>query len=154
MLKLLGAKQFHITSINPRANGQAENQVKTIKDSLSMLIKKDQKDWGMFIKLIQLRYNSTVNQATGFSPYFLMNGREMPIPDHDHIQSTYDKNKNIEIEGYFGDLVLAMMLIWEPSGEEILHKTINYNKIIGTNIENDIRTWSICICSTDTSQIL
>jgi hypothetical protein len=30
-----------------------------------------------------------------------MNGCEMPIPDHNHIQSTYDKNKNIEIEGYF-----------------------------------------------------
>ena len=143
VLKLLGAKQFHITPINPRANGQAENQVKTIKDSLSMLIKKDQRDWSMFIKLIQMRYNSTVNQATGFSPYFLMNGREMPIPDHDHIQSTYDKNKNIEIEGYFGDLVLAMMLIWEASGEEILNKTIHYNKIIGTNIENDIKQYEV-----------
>jgi hypothetical protein len=55
-----------ITPINPRANDQAENQVKTIKDSLSILIKKDQRDWSMFIKLIQIRYNSTVNQATGF----------------------------------------------------------------------------------------
>ena len=106
---------------------------------LSMLIKKDQRDWSTFIKLIQMRYNSTVNQAKGFSPYFLMNGHEMPIPDHDHIQSTYDKNKNIKIEGYFGDLVLTMMLIWEVSGEDILNKTINYNKIIGTNIENDIK---------------
>ena len=78
VLKLLGARSFRITPINPRANGQAENQVKTVKDTLSMLIKKDQRDWSMFIKLVQMRYNSTVNQATGFSPYFLMNGRGMP----------------------------------------------------------------------------
>ena len=72
-----------------------------------------------------------------------MNGREMPIPDHEHIQSTYDKNKNLEIEGYFGNLVIAMMLIWEAAGEEILHKTQNYNKLIGTNIENNIKQYEI-----------
>jgi len=33
----------------------------------------------------------------------------MPIPDHEHIQSTYDKNKNLEVEGYFGNLVMAMI---------------------------------------------
>jgi len=141
VLKLLGARKFHITPLNPRANGQAENQVKTVKDMLSMLIKKDQRDWSMFIKLVQMRYNSTVNQATGFSPYFLMNGREMPMPDHEHIQSTYDNNKNIEIEGYYGNLILAMMLVWEAAGEEILNKTETYNRTIGTNIENDIRQY-------------
>ena len=143
VLKLLGARKFHITPINPRANGQAENQVKTVKDTLSLLIKKDQRDWSMFIRLVQMRYNSTVNQATGFSPYFLMNGREMPIPDHEHIQSTYDKNKNVEIEGYFGKLLIAMMLIWEAAGEEILQKTQHYNKLIGTNIENNIKQYEI-----------
>jgi len=141
VLKLMGTKKYHITPINPRANGQAENQVKTIKDMLSMLISKDQRDWSMFIKLVQMRYNTTVNQATGFTPYFLMNGREMPTPSHEHVQNTYDQNKNIEIEGYFGKLVIAMMLIWEAAGEEILHKTEHYNKTIGTNIENDIRQY-------------
>ena len=143
VLKLLGARSFRITPINPRANGQAENQVKTVKDTLSMLIKKDQRDWSMFIKLVQMRYNSTVNQATGFSPYFLMNGREMPSPDHEHIQSTYDNSRNVEIEGYYGNLIVAMMLVWEAAGEEILHKTANYNKIIGTHIEDNIRQYEI-----------
>ena len=143
VLKLLGARKFHITPINPRANGQAENQVKTVKDTLSMLIRKDQRDWSMFIRLVQMRYNSTVNQATGFSPYFLMNGREMPSPDHDHVQSTYNNNKNVEIEGYFGKLILAMMLIWEAAGEEILSKTEHYNKVIGTHIDNVIKQYEI-----------
>ena len=112
---------FHITPLNPRANGQAENQVKTVKDMLSMLVSKDQRDWSSYIRLAQMRYNSTVNQATGFTPYFIMNGREMPTPYHEHIESTYGKNKNTELEDYFGNLVTAMMLIWEA-----------YNKVIGT----------------------
>ncbi len=54
---------------------------------LSMLVSKDQRDWSSYIRLVQMRYNSTVNQATGFTPYFMMNGREMPTPD---------KNKNTD----------------------------------------------------------
>jgi len=141
VLRLLGAYKFHITPLNPRANGQAENQVKTIKDMLSMLVSKDQRDWSLYIRLVQMRYNSTVNAATGFSPYFMMNGREMPTPAHEHIQSTYDKIKNVEVEGYFGNLIIAMMLIWEAVGEEILSKTENYNRIIGVNVESDIKAY-------------
>ena len=67
----------------------------------------------------------------------------MPSPDHDHVQSTYNNNKNVEIEGYFGKLILAMMLIWEAAGEEILSKTEHYNKIIGTHIDNVIKQYEI-----------
>ena len=141
VVKLLGANKFHITPLNPRANGQAENQVKTVKDMLSMLVSKDQRDWSLYIRLVQMRYNSTVNQATGFSPYFMMNGREMPTPAHDHIQSTYDSIKNVEVEGYFGNLILAMMLIWEAVGEEILSKTEHYNKTIGIDVASDMKSY-------------
>jgi len=141
VLKLLGTYKFHITPLNPRANGQVENQVKTVKDMLSLLVSKDQRDWSQYIRLVQMRYNSTVNQATGFSPYFMMNGREMPIPDHEHIQSTYDKIKNLEVEGYFGNLVMAMMLIWEAVGEEIVHKTEHYNKALGINVDSNIKAY-------------
>lgn len=95
VFKLLGTYKFHIIPLNPRANGQAENQVKTVKDMLSMLVSKDQRDWSSYFRLVQMRYNSTVNQATGFTQYFVMNGREMPTPDHEHIQWTYDKNKKL-----------------------------------------------------------
>jgi len=141
VLKLMGTHKFHITPLNPRVNGQVENQVKTVKDMLSFLVSKDQRDWSLYIRLVQMKYNSTVNQATGFSPYFMMNGREMPIPDHEHIQSTYDKIKNIEIEGYLGNLTTAMMLIWEVVGVEIIHKTEFYNKALGIDIETNIKSY-------------
>jgi len=141
VLRLLGTYKFHITAMNPHANGQVENQVKTVKDMLSMLVSKDQRDWSLYIRLVQMKYNFTVNQSTGFSPYFMMNGREMPIPDQQHIQSIYDNNKNIEIEGYFGNLILAMMLIWEAVGEEILQKTEHYNKSLGIDVDKDIKSY-------------
>jgi len=71
----------------------------------------------------------------------MMNGREMPIPDQQHIQSTYDNNINVEIKGYFGNLILAMMLIWEAVGEEILQKTEHYNKSLGIDVDKDIKSY-------------
>jgi len=50
VLRLLGTYEFHITAMNPRANGQVENQVKTVKDMLSMLVSKDQRDWSLYIR--------------------------------------------------------------------------------------------------------
>lgn len=32
----------------------------------------------------------------------------MSSPDHDHVQSIYENIKNIEVERYFGKLILAM----------------------------------------------
>ena len=60
----------------------------------------------------------------------MMNWREIPTPAHEHIQSTYDKVKNVEVEGYYGNLIIVMMLIWEAVGEEIQSKTEHYNKTL------------------------
>lgn len=66
VLKLLDERKFHNTPNNLRTNGQAKNFVKIIKNALSLLIRKDQRDRSMFIRLVQMRHNSTVNQATDF----------------------------------------------------------------------------------------
>jgi len=47
----------------------------------------------------------------------------------------YENIKSIEVERYFGKLMLAMMSFWEAAGEEILHKTEHYYKVIGTLID-------------------
>jgi hypothetical protein len=42
---------------------------------LSMFVKENQGDWDQHIKLV------TVNTSTGYTPYYLMFGREMNITD-------------------------------------------------------------------------
>ena len=68
------------TPYNPRSNGFVENHNGTLKDQLHHYVESRQKDWDIFLPTVQLMYNTTVNVATGYSPYYLMFGRECNMP--------------------------------------------------------------------------
>ena len=68
------------TPYNPRSNGFVENHNGTLKDQLFHFVESRQKDWDIFLPTVQLMYNTTVNVATQFTPYYLMFGRECNMP--------------------------------------------------------------------------
>jgi hypothetical protein len=68
------------TPYNPRSNGFVENHNGTLKDKLYHYVETRQKDWGIFLPTVQLMYNTTVNAATAYTPYYLMFGRECNMP--------------------------------------------------------------------------
>ena len=53
---------------------------RTLKDILQKLVNKRQDDWNRCLPQALLAYRSTVQTSTGFSPHFLMFGRETRIP--------------------------------------------------------------------------
>lgn len=138
VLKVLASKHMHTSPINPQANGQAENAVKTFKNMLSSYIAKDQRNWDEFVCLVKMQYNSTVNIATGFTPFYLMYGREMQQPCeayiHDMCREQEDK---ITIEAYVEGLTKTLMLLWEMVSEENFAKTSQYNATMGIDVDVD-----------------
>ena len=68
------------TPYNPRSNGFVENHNGTLKDQLYHFVESRQKDWDIFLPTVQLMYNTTVNAATSYTPYYLMFGRECHMP--------------------------------------------------------------------------
>ncbi|XP_035666555.1 putative uncharacterized protein DDB_G0290521 [Branchiostoma floridae] len=42
----------------------------------------DQRDWDFHLPAVQFAYNTSCQATTGFSPYFLMHGREARLPVH------------------------------------------------------------------------
>ena len=135
VMELLAAKHMHTTPVNPQANGLAENAVKTFKNMLASMISKDQRDWDKFVKLVKMQYNTTVNSATGFTPFFFMMGREMSQPTEEHIREMHsNQQKEIKIESYLDKLTTMLMLLWEKAGEEIQTTTEHYNKVLGLDI--------------------
>jgi hypothetical protein len=68
------------TPYNPRSNGFVENHNGTLKDQLYHYVEARQKDWDIFLPTVQLMYNTTVNAATAYTPYYLMFGRECNMP--------------------------------------------------------------------------
>ena len=68
---------------NPQADGLAERCVQTFKRALSKCIEQaqDATKWDTdLLPWIGLGYNSSTQQATGFSPYYLLHGVEPVVP--------------------------------------------------------------------------
>jgi hypothetical protein len=78
--KQLGVRKVNTTAVNPRADGVAENQMRYLKDTLSGYCNRFQDDWDLYLVHIANAYNSTINLATGYTPFYLLFGREMIMP--------------------------------------------------------------------------
>ena len=78
LCKALGIRKIRTTPYHPQGNGQCErfNQtlIKMIKTST------DPTQWPKQLSALAFAYNNTPHAATGYSPYFLMHGRQQSLP--------------------------------------------------------------------------
>ncbi len=125
ILRLLETQQIRITPQNPRSNGLAENQMRTLKDMLSALVDRVHGDWHRHLESVMHIYNTTVNMATGYTPYYLMYGRECHSPDESHLRT------NIEnLDKYVINLRDSLLIAWDSiCGNAWTDKTIKYNQV-------------------------
>lgn len=79
--RLFRVNRISTTPYNPRANGLVEQHNGTLKSQLYHFVDVKQDDWDVFLPTVQLMYNSTVNSSTGYTPNYMMYGREFHIPD-------------------------------------------------------------------------
>ncbi|UYV74973.1 hypothetical protein LAZ67_12001943 [Cordylochernes scorpioides] len=68
------------TSYHPQTNGLTERLNKTIADMLSMYVDVNQKDWDRILPFVTFSYNTTKQESTGFTLFFLLHGREAETP--------------------------------------------------------------------------
>ena len=66
---MAGVKKLHTSPYHPQTNGQCEHFNSTLLNMLGTLTSEQKKDW-----------KSHVSAATGFSPYYLLFGREPRLP--------------------------------------------------------------------------
>jgi len=77
MFTLLGARIRNTTAYHPAANGQVERFNKPIADYISIFCNdKEQKDWSNYLDATIHALNTSVSTTTGYSPYYLIHGRE------------------------------------------------------------------------------
>ena len=78
--RFTGIKSSNTTPYHPMGDGQVERQNRTLGNMLKALSKNEKKDWRRHLAKLAFACNSTVNKSTGFSPHFLMFGREAKLP--------------------------------------------------------------------------
>lgn len=80
LLKLLGIQKSRTTPYHPQGDPQPKQFNRTLLNMLGTLSSEKKQQWSRHIAAIVHAYNSTENDATGYSPYLPMFGREARLP--------------------------------------------------------------------------
>jgi hypothetical protein len=80
MTKMLGIRHNISTAYHPQSQGVVERSHATLTDCLAMYVGSDQKDWDRMISHCVFAINTSVNETTKYSPFFLIHGREPLLP--------------------------------------------------------------------------
>jgi hypothetical protein len=80
VMRLMEVDHRTTTPYHPQANGLVERLNHTLADMLSMYINKQHTNWDEILPYITFAYNSSRQESTGRSPFFLIYGREARLP--------------------------------------------------------------------------
>ena len=80
LCELMGVQKIWTSPYHPQTNGQCERFNSTLINMLGTLPKEKKSEWKNHIGTFVHAYNCTQNSATGFSPYYLMFGRQPHLP--------------------------------------------------------------------------
>jgi hypothetical protein len=77
---LLGIRKLRTTGYRPSANGRIERVHRSLNGLLSKIVSESQRDWDEKLPMVTAAYNAACHDATGYSPYYLLYGREYCTP--------------------------------------------------------------------------
>lgn len=65
---------------HPACNGMNEKFHRTLHQMLTAYVDKDQSNWDEFLPAVQLAYNSSQHESTGYTPFLLTHGFDPVLP--------------------------------------------------------------------------
>lgn len=80
MCHLFGIKKTRTTAFRPSGNGLVERFNRTLNEMLCTTTRENPLTWDQRIPLLTMAYRGTPHESTGFSPNFMVYGRELFLP--------------------------------------------------------------------------
>ena len=80
LCSLLNIKKISTSSYHPQTNATCERMNSVINTTLRAYCDNKQKNWANLLQSVMMAYRVTPNTSSGFSPYFLLFGRECRTP--------------------------------------------------------------------------
>jgi len=76
LYRLLGINRLKTTSRKASTNGCVERLHRTLNSIIAKVVDEDNSNWSSLVPYAVFSYNATVHAATGFSPFYIMYGRQ------------------------------------------------------------------------------
>ena len=81
LCKLFNVTRHHTSSYHPQSNVACERLNSTLAQSLRAYCSKEQENWSRILPSVMMAFRmSPSTQSTQFSPYYMLFGKEMPLP--------------------------------------------------------------------------
>lgn len=80
LCKLLGIKKLCTSPYHAQCDGAVERFNRTLKDELAKYLFESGREWDEHLPHVALAYNTINHSSTGFTPFFLVHGREARVP--------------------------------------------------------------------------
>ena len=125
---LLGMTRIKTTAFNPRSNGLAENHNRTLKSMLAQYVDAYQSDWDQYLNLCAFQYNTTVNAQTGYSPFYMIYGREASQLDDQWIEKVTESRIN-DLTTYTAKVIQILTNSWRIAGSKKSSEVAKFNKV-------------------------
>ncbi|UYV62216.1 hypothetical protein LAZ67_1008247, partial [Cordylochernes scorpioides] len=115
------------TSYHPQTNGLTERLNRTLINMISMYVNVDQRNWDEILPFITHAYNTTIQETTKYSPFFLLYGREpVSILDDTNIFIEPDSEDYDEYVSKLMEKIVRTRDIVKVNTEKSQAKMINY----------------------------
>lgn len=92
LLNGLGIRTCYTTAYHPACNGLVEHFNGTLAQMLSHYVSTNQKDWDLYVGLTCFSYNTSIQETTRHTPFYLVYGREARLPIDVAMGQDYDRD--------------------------------------------------------------
>src|SRR5207253_5891685 len=80
LCKALEIEKLRTSSYRPSTNGGIERFHRTLNSMLAKVMEENQRTWDEHVPLVLAAYRASKHEATGFTPNYLLLGREVRLP--------------------------------------------------------------------------
>jgi len=84
------------SSYHASSNGMVERLHRSLHSGLSHYVNANHKHWEEFVSFYLMSHRATPHKTTGYSPFYLLHGREMLLPSTDNLKARLPKDNTDE----------------------------------------------------------
>uniref|UniRef100_A0A672IIR2 Integrase catalytic domain-containing protein n=1 Tax=Salarias fasciatus TaxID=181472 RepID=A0A672IIR2_SALFA len=134
LLKMMGVRKSRTSPYHPQGDPQPERFNRTLLSMLGTLTPEKKRQWSQHVPYLVHAYNSTKCDSTGYSPYYLMFGREAKLP----VDLCFGTSTDRKVDSHSRyvvklkeDLQKAYQLASETADKSHLKNKKSYDKRVG-----------------------